>query len=62
VTRSLVENILSLLLLGSFIWCVQTLIPRATRERDTLAIVCAAAAALVAFLAWLLLGSGVRSG
>jgi uncharacterized BrkB/YihY/UPF0761 family membrane protein len=61
VTRSQFEGAVSLLLLGSLIWVVFVLVPRAMRQRNPPAVVCAVLAALIALLGWLLLGSGVRS-
>jgi hypothetical protein len=61
VTRGQFEDVVSLVLLGSFIWVVFVLVPRARREHNPLAVVCTVFAAVVALLGWLLLGSGVRS-
>lgn len=55
------EEAVSLVLLGGFIWVVTVLVPKARRERDWFAVACALSAALVALLGWLLLGSAVRS-
>jgi hypothetical protein len=61
MTANQLEDVVSLVLLGGFIWVMFVLVPRARRERDWFAVVCAVSAALIALFGWLLLGSGVRS-
>jgi len=54
------ESGLSIAMLGSFIWAVRFLIPKAVNEHDILAVTCAVTAVL-ALLTWLLIGVGTRS-
>jgi len=56
----LLETILSIAALGGFIWGVGFLVPRAVKEKDRLALTCAVLTAVVALLAWLLIGLRVR--
>jgi uncharacterized membrane protein len=55
------ETLLSVATLGSFIWAVRFLVPKAIKADDGLAITCAALTAVVALLLWLLIGVGTRS-
>jgi hypothetical protein len=55
------ETALSIAMLGGFIWAVRFLLPRAVKERDPLALTCAVLMAILALLAWLLIGTGARS-
>src|SRR5512140_913385 len=57
-----VEDFLSLVLLGGFLWVLAFLLPKARRERDVFGVVCALLAALLALAGWLLIGSRVQSG
>ena len=59
MTRGQLKDVVSLLLLGEFIWAGLVLIPKARRQGETFAVVCAVSAALVALLGWLLIGSSV---
>jgi hypothetical protein len=54
-----VEIVLSVVMLGAFLWAAAFLIPRAVRERDALAIGSALMVAALAILAWLWIGIGV---
>ena len=56
-----IQTLLSIAMLGGFIWAVRFLLPRAINERDTLALTAALLTAALALLAWLLFGVGVRS-
>ena len=56
-----VEWILSVAMLGAFIVAVRVILPRALRERDPLALGSALLTAVLALLAWLLMGVGARS-
>jgi uncharacterized BrkB/YihY/UPF0761 family membrane protein len=53
------ETALSIAMLGGFIWAVRVLLPRAVKERD--ALTCAVLTAILALLAWLLIGTATRS-
>jgi hypothetical protein len=55
------DAILSIGVLGGFIWAVRFLLPKAIKEQDGMALTCAVLTALLALLAWLLFGVGVRS-
>jgi uncharacterized membrane protein len=48
-------------MLGGFIWTVRFLLPKAVRERDPFALTCAVLTAVLALIAWLLIGVGTRS-
>jgi len=48
-------------MLGGFIWAVRFLLPRAFKEHDAMALTCAVLIAVLALLAWLLIGTGTRS-
>ena len=54
-----VEIVMSVAMLGAFLWAATFLVPRAVRERDGLAIGSALMVAALAILAWLWLGVGV---
>jgi hypothetical protein len=56
-----VEAFFSVALLAAGLWAAGVLVPLARRNRDGFGIVCALAGALIAFAAWLLIGTGVRS-
>ena len=56
-----IQTLASTAMLGGFIWAVRFLLPRAINERDTLALTAALLTAVLALLAWLLIGVGVRS-
>ena len=55
------ETVLSIAMLGSFIWAVRFLLPRAVKGQDPLALTCAVLTAALALLMWLLIGVGTRS-
>ncbi len=55
------EWVLSVAMLGAFIAAVRVIVPRALRERDPLAVGSALLTAVLALLAWLLMGVGARS-
>jgi hypothetical protein len=55
------ESLLSVVMLGGFIWAVRFMLPKAVREHDGLALTCAVLTALIALFGWLLVGVGVRS-
>jgi hypothetical protein len=55
------ETVLSIAMLGAFIWAVGFLLPRAIKEHDALALACAVLFAVLALFAWLLSGTGTRS-
>ena len=55
------EVVLSVALLAGLIWAVRFLIPKAVREDDALALICAVATAVVALAAWLLIGVRVAT-
>jgi hypothetical protein len=56
-----IDSVLSVLMLGAFIWVVTFLLPKAKREHDRFGVICSVLAALVALIGWLLIGSGTRS-
>jgi uncharacterized membrane protein YozB (DUF420 family) len=53
------EVVLSVVTLSGFLWAVRFLVPKAAREHDALALACAILTAIIALLAWLLIGVGV---
>jgi hypothetical protein len=53
------ELVFSVALLTAFLWAMRFLLPRAIKERDPLAIVCAVLFTLLAFAAWLFFGVGI---
>jgi hypothetical protein len=55
------ETVLSVGLLGGFIWAVRFLLPSAVKQYDGLALTCAVLTAVLALLAMLLIGVRVRS-
>ena len=55
------DAVSSIALLGSFIWAVRYLLPKAVSEQDGMALTCAVLTAALALLAWLLIGVSVRS-
>jgi uncharacterized membrane protein len=50
------EAVLSVAMLGAFIWVVRFLLPKAVKEHDPFALTCALVTAVLALLAWLLFG------
>ena len=61
IIRTDVEAFVSLLLFGGFLRAAGFLLPTARRDHDVFGMACAIVAALVAFAAWLFLGTGVQS-
>ena len=55
------DAVLSIALLSGFIWAVRFLLPKAVREQDGMALTCAVLTAVLALLAWLLIGVSARS-
>lgn len=55
------DMILSIAMLGSFIWAVRFMLPKAVKQQDGLALTCAVLTAVLALVAWLLIGVRVRS-
>jgi hypothetical protein len=55
------ETVISIVMLGGFIWAVRFLLPKAVREHDAMALTCAVLTAVIALLAWLLIGTRTRS-
>ena len=55
------ETVLSIAMLGGFIWAVRFLLPKAVKQHDPLALTCAVLTAVLALVMWLLIGVGVRS-
>ena len=50
------ETVLSITTLAGLIWVVRFLLPRAAKEDDRFALVCAVLALVLALLVWLLIG------
>jgi hypothetical protein len=57
-----VETVLSVAMLGGFIWAVRFLVPKAVSVGDAMALACAVGVAVLALLLWLFIGVGIRSG
>jgi len=55
------ETVLSVAMLGGIIWVVRDLLPRAVKDRGAFALTCAVLTALLALLAWLFIGVGIRA-
>ena len=55
------ETLFSIAMLGTFIWSVLFLLPKAMKEHNALALTSAVLTALFALLLWLLVGVGTRS-
>ncbi len=55
------ETFFSVAMLGTFIWAVRFLLPRAVKQHDRMALTCAVLTAVLALLMWLLIGVGTRS-
>ena len=55
------ETVLSVVFLGSFIWAIRFLVPKAVKQHEVLALTCAVLTAILALVALLLVGGGVRS-
>jgi uncharacterized membrane protein len=50
------EAVFSVAMLGGFIWAVRFMVPRAVKSHDPLAMTSAVLTAVLALLAWLLVG------
>lgn len=57
----MVEVVFSVAMLGSFLWAMRFLLPKALKEHDPLAIAAAVLTAALALLTWLLIGVRVVS-
>jgi uncharacterized membrane protein len=55
------EAAFSVAMLGGFLWAVRFLLPKAVKEHEPLAIASAVMTAMLALLAWLLIGVKVVS-
>jgi hypothetical protein len=51
------ETVLSITTLAGLIWIVRFLLPRAAREDDRFALLCASLTLLLALIVWFLLGA-----
>ena len=58
----MVETVMSVAMLGGFLWTVRFLVPKAAGEGDRFALACAVLTAVIALLLWLLTGVGTQSG
>jgi len=56
-----VESAFSVAMLGTFLWALRFLLPKALKQHDPLAIISAVVTAALALLAWLLVGVSVVS-
>jgi hypothetical protein len=54
------ETVFSVALLGAFIWAIRFMLPKAVKAHDGLALTCAIVVAVLALLAWLLIGVTTR--
>lgn len=54
------QTVVSVALLGSAIWALIYLLPRARREQDGFGVLCAWLMAILGVLAWLFAGVGMR--
>jgi hypothetical protein len=54
------QTVLSVAMLGSAIWAILYLLPRARREEDRFGVVCALVMAILGMLGWLFVGVGTR--
>ena len=54
------QIVLSVLLLGGFLWAVGFLLPKARREHDPFGIVCSLLLALLTLFGWLFFGVAAR--
>jgi hypothetical protein len=54
------ENCATVAALGGALWAVRFLIPRAVRQKDPLALICALTFAALSLGLWLLIGVAVR--
>jgi hypothetical protein len=55
------ETLLSIAMLGGFLWAVRFLLSKAIKEQDPMALTCAVLIAVLTLLMWLLIGVGTRS-
>jgi hypothetical protein len=53
---AIIENVMSVVMLGGSIWVLLYPLPRARREHDGFGIVCSLLTALVGLVGWLFLG------
>ena len=56
-----IDSALSVFMLSAFFWVVAFLLPQAIREHDRFGVICSVLSALLAFIGWLFIGTGVRS-
>ena len=54
------QFVVSILMLGSSIWVLLFLLPKARREGDKFAVICLLLTAFVGLIGWLFLGIGTR--
>jgi hypothetical protein len=57
----MLETLLSVAMLGAFIWALRSRVPSAIQAEDTFALVCALLTAALALLGWLFIGVGVHA-
>jgi hypothetical protein len=57
----LFETVLSIAMLAIVIWDVRFLLPKASRERDPLALACAVLTGVLALVMWLMVGVSTGS-
>ena len=55
-------SLLSFVMLSGFIWVTSVALPKARREQNRFGVACSMLAAFLALIAWLLIGTGARSG
>jgi hypothetical protein len=55
------ETVLSVAMLGCFIWTVRFLLPKAIKQHDRMALACVVLTAVLALVLWLLIGVSTRS-
>lgn len=55
------EAVLSVAMLGCFIWVVRYLLPKAIKQHDRMAVACVVLTAVLALVLWLLIGVSTRS-
>lgn len=55
------DTVFSVLMLGTFIWVLRFMLPRAIQRQDPLAITCAALTGALALLMWLMVGVSTHS-
>ena len=57
----ILETVLSVAMLGGFIWVVRFLLPRAIKTHDRMALACVVLTAVLALVLWLMIGVTTRS-